>query len=115
MTEADLQQEIRLLSTGNVRLFRNNSGALKDINGRLVRYGLGNGSSDLIGMRSIVIGPEHVGMTIAQFVSLEVKRPGKKPTDEQASWLVMVRDMGGVAGVARSVDDAKEILGGKSQ
>ena len=45
-----MQQRIRLtLGRGYSRIFRNNVGALKDQKGRLVRYGLQKGSSDLIG------------------------------------------------------------------
>jgi hypothetical protein len=68
-----------------VRLFRNNSGALKDKDGRLVRYGLGNTSSafnemfkspDLVGWRKLLIQQHHVGTFVAQTVLREMKAPG---------------------------------------
>ena len=108
--ESAIQQAIRLLSRGPVRLFRNNTGALKDQTGRLVRYGLCTGSSDLIGFRSLEITPDMVGTTVAQFVAIEVK-DRTKPTPEQEAFIAMVQAAGGLAGIARSVDDARSILG----
>lgn len=86
--EARVQDEARLLASKmGWRLFRNNCGALKDENGRVVRYGIANDtpamnkrikSSDLIGIRPVVITPDMVGSTIGQFVAREVKRGGWK-------------------------------------
>ena len=82
-----------------------------------MRYGLGQsgasrvvGTSDLIGWRSRVITPDMVGQTIAQFVAIEVKDRGRA-TPEQLTWLDAVTRAGGLAGVARSPDDARTILG----
>lgn len=108
--ESAIQQAIRLLSRGSIRLFRNNTGALKDAQGRLVRYGLCTGSSDLIGFRSLEITPDMVGTTVAQFVAIEVKDRGRA-TPEQQAFIAMVHQAGGLAGIARSVDDARSILG----
>ena len=108
--ESAIQQAIRLLSRGPVRLFRNNTGALKDQTGRLVRYGLCTGSSDLLGFRSLEITPDMVGTTVAVFTAIEVKDRGRA-TPEQQAFIAMVQAAGGLAGVARSVDDARSILG----
>ena len=71
-SEHEIQQRIRLAcGRGAVRLWRNNTGALVDRQGRLVRFGLCRGSSDLISLRSLEITPELVGQRIAQFVALE--------------------------------------------
>jgi hypothetical protein len=51
-----------------------------------------------------------VGQTIAQFVAIEVKDRGRA-TPEQLTWLDAVTRAGGLAGVARSPDDARTILG----
>ena len=54
--EAYVQNKIRLaVGSGDVRLFRNNTGALMDQNGRLVKFGLCKGSSDLIGFITILL------------------------------------------------------------
>jgi hypothetical protein len=113
MSEQAIQQRIRLAcSRGATRLWRNNTGALRDERGQLVRYGLCPGSADLIGYRSVVITPEMVGATLAQFAAVEVKTPTGRPTPEQTAFLDHVLAAGGLAGIARSVEDAERILGG---
>lgn len=111
-SEQTIQQRIRLaLSRGPVRLWRNNTGALRDQRGQLVRYGLCQGSADLIGYRSVVVTPEMVGQRIAQFTAVEVKAATGSTTPEQEAFLRLVAEAGGVAGVARSVDDAVALIG----
>jgi hypothetical protein len=73
-------------------------------------FGLAEGSGDLIGYRQIVIGPEHVGMTIAQFASCEVKNETGRARPEQIRWLAHINSVGGVAFLARSVEDARQAL-----
>ena len=111
MTEQQIQQQIRLaLSRGPVRLWRNNTGTLYDRQGRPVQFGLCKGSSDLIGLRSVTIGPEHLGQQLAVFAAVEVKSQAGRTTAEQLAFIEMVQAMGGLAGVARSVADAAGIL-----
>ena len=108
--EAKVQNDIRIAcGAGPARLWRNNTGALKDAQGRLVRYGLCPGSSDLIGLRQVTITPDMVGQTIAVFTAIEVKDRGRA-TPEQQAFIAMVQAAGGLAGIARSVDDARTIL-----
>jgi hypothetical protein len=76
-----------------------------------VQFGLCKGSSDLIGLRTITIGPEHLGQRLAVFAAIEVKSDRGRPTPEQTAFLELVQQMGGLAGVARSVSDAAGILG----
>lgn len=84
-SEAGVQNMVRLEASklGGV-LWRNNVGALRDERGVPVRYGLANDSvqmnkvfksSDLIGIRPILINESHIGLTIGQFVAREVKAP----------------------------------------
>lgn len=94
-----------------VWLTRNNVGALLDTRGVPVRYGLANESKeqnkrvksgDLIGIRSILIGPQHIGMVIGQFVSREVKREnwhytGDDHEQAQQRWIDFVLSKGGDA------------------
>ena len=108
--ELAIQNAIRIAhGAGPARLWRNNVGALKDRTGRLVRYGLCPGSSDLIGLRSVTITPDMVGQTLAVFTAIEVKDRGR-PTPEQQAFIAMVQQAGGLAGVARSTEDARAIL-----
>lgn len=82
-SESYVQSVVRLeAAQKSVLLFRNNSGAYVDDTGRLVRYGLANDSaeinkviksSDLVGVRRVIITPQHVGHTIGQAVFRECK------------------------------------------
>lgn len=78
---------------------------------RPVRYGLANESaemnkvtksSDVIGVRPILIEPHHVGTTIGQFAAIEAKRPGWSFTGKgresgQANFLSLITRLGGYA------------------
>jgi hypothetical protein len=85
ISEAAIQSHVMLeASRKNIWLFRNNVGAAKTSTGRVIRYGLSNDSerqnklfksSDLIGVRPVVITPPMVGSTIGQFVAREIKAP----------------------------------------
>lgn len=111
-SEARQQSLTRLDAAQNgVWLTRNNVGALLDARGVPVRYGLANESkaqneavksADLIGIRSEVIGPEHVGQTFGRFVSRECKHEGWQYTGTphevaQLAWCEFVISKGGDA------------------
>ena len=111
-SEAAVQAAVRLEAPKRgVTLWRNNVGVLMNADGVPVRYGLANDSprlnkviksGDLIGWRPILIGPEHIGSTIAQFVSRECKRPGWSYTGNeheqaQMKWIAAVLKDGGDA------------------
>ena len=111
MSEQRIQQEIRLaLSRGPVRLYRNNTGTLRDQHGRPVSFGLARGSADLIGWRTVTITPDMVGQQVAVFTSIEVKSATGRLRPEQRQWLEAVQAAGGIAGVARSVEDAQSLI-----
>jgi hypothetical protein len=108
--ERRIQADIQLAAgSGPARLWRNNTGALKDQRGQLVRYGLCPGSSDLIGFRTITITPDMVGQRLAVFAAVEVKDRGRA-TAQQDAFINLIQQAGGLAGVARSVADARAIL-----
>lgn len=110
-SEQTIQQQIRLAcSTGPVRLFRNNTGTLRDQHGRPVTFGLAKGSADLIGWKRVAITPDMVGQQVAVFTSIEVKTSTGRLRPEQQQWLDAVQAAGGIAGVARSVSDAEALL-----
>ncbi len=117
-SEARAQSEVRLEAGRlGVHLWRNNVGALRDENSRVVRFGLANDSpqlnaifksSDLIGLRPVVVTPEMVGRTLGQFVAREIKRPGWTYTgtpreQAQAAFIHHVQALGGDAGFATGV------------
>lgn len=111
--ETDLQQRIRLaLGThSELRLFRNQVGQLPDPRtGRMVQFGLARGSADLIGWRTITITPDMVGRQLAVFTSIEVKTERGRVRPEQHAWLNTVQGAGGIAGIARSIADATQII-----
>ena len=101
--ETVLQQKIMLAlsEAGHVPL-RNNTGAMQDMTGRLVRFGVGGkGGADLwVICKGGIVG------------AIEVKTPTGRVRPEQEAFLEMVRSNGGRAGVARSVDDALRIANG---
>jgi hypothetical protein len=110
--EAAAQQQVRLeASKAGARLFRNNVGAAKTDTGSFIRFGLANDSAalnskvksaDLIGIRPVMVTREHLGKTIGQFVSREIKRPGWKYTGTeregaQLRWIMIINTLGGDA------------------
>ena len=124
--ETDIQTDIwaALNQRPDVRVFRNSVGlgyvgkahfspgqvTLKQF--RKVHFGLRLGSSDLIGWKSVTIRPEDVGKRVAVFVSIEVKRLGETPDDDQKNWLARVRESGGITGVATTTEEASQIING---
>ena len=110
-SEQTIQQKIRLAcSRGPVRLHRNNTGTLRDANGRPVQFGLAKGSADLIGWTTRTITPDMVGQQVAVFTSIEVKSATGRLRPDQRQWMEAVQAAGGIAGVARSVEDAEALI-----
>ena len=85
-SESNVQTRVRFeASANNARLWRNNVGACETSTGSWIRFGLCNDtpklneeikSSDLIGIRKILIQPWMVGTHIGQFVARECKHEG---------------------------------------
>ena len=124
--ESTVQKHIRLAAQADgVLLLRQNSGALMDKTGRLVRFGLANESKamnenmksgDLIGITPLVITQDMVGKTVGVFTSVECKeagwvQPRTKRELAQERWATWVRAYGGFAGFGASIEDAKKIWG----
>ncbi len=111
--ETDLQQRIRLAlgTRSDLRLFRNQVGQLPDPRtGRPVQFGLARGSADLVGWRTITVTPDMVGQQLAVFTSIEVKTPTGRVRPEQHAWQRTISAAGGIAGIARSIQDANNLL-----
>lgn len=58
--------------------------------------------------------PDIIACIEGSFVAIEVKRPGGKATPLQLSAIDKIKQAGGKAGVAVTVDDAKRIVEGES-
>lgn len=100
MNETNILQQIRLDCADIAILWRNNVGAYKDRNGRLVRYGLCTGSSDLVGLRR----------DDGRIIAIEVKIPGKLPRPEQIKFIEAILKNGGLAGIATNSEEARKII-----
>lgn len=101
-TEAQVLSDcLKALSRAGCLAFRNNTGVLKDTNGRPVRFGLCKGSSDIIGV-----------CADGAFLAVECKNAMGQPTNEQVRFIEAVRRKGGRAGIARSADEAVAIAKG---
>jgi len=102
-SEANIQAMILMaLSEAGCLVWRQDTGAYKEPkSGRLIRYGLCKGSSDIIGLC-----PDGV------FLAVEVKTATGRVRPEQETFIAAVNLAGGRAGVARSADDALRIANG---
>lgn len=65
---------------------------------RFVRFAF-PGCSDILGQ-----------LVTGHFLAVEIKRPSAKPTPDQISFLAQVEAAGGLALIARSIDDVKLAL-----
>lgn len=113
MRESDIQNQIRCALSKYGIVFRTNAGEFwqgqrvyskefkQPILIKLRRVqGLPAGFSDLI-----FIGNNRIAF-------IETKRPGEEPRPEQIKFLERMRSLGHAAGVARSVEDALNIISG---
>ena len=83
------------------------------LGGRCYPIGLFVGSPDLVGWKPVVITPEMVGQTFARFVGIEVKTATGKERAAQIKFLRKLQADGAMAGPARTVGQAKQIVGDK--
>lgn len=133
MLETNIQKLI-MLAIGQLRttaIFRNNvgmgwTGKSKRIstpttvklmpgdvviqNARPLHSGLCEGSSDLIGWTTREITPDMVGRKVAIFTAVEIKTPNGRATAEQLNFISRIRESGGIAGIARTPEEAQNII-----
>lgn len=111
----------------NCILERNNSGAFCDQTGRQIRFGLGNisgkhaenmKSSDLIGIRTIIVTPGMIGQKLGIFVAIEMKKEDWNPNKvldkrerAQKNYIDWIIARGGIAGFCNSIDSFRKLLG----
>lgn len=115
MAEIPIMKDIMLEApTVGARLFRNNNGTLQDRFGNYVTYGMGKGTSDLIGLVPIVVTQEMVGKTVGIFLAVEAKDPKghtkKALLKMQKDFLTAINFLGGIGFIANSVDEFLEKL-----
>lgn len=131
MNETAILSRIRLALAKLSTLFRNQSGAFRDDTGRLVRFGVGVGGSDLLGWTQRQIKLEDVGRTVAVFTAVEAKTdkelayirkheselvsyqgadPKKIRYRDQLNFIRQVKEAGGIAGMASKESEAEDII-----
>lgn len=77
---------------------------------RFFHAGLENGSGDLIGGTAVEIKPEHVGMTLLVFTSVEVKQGTGRTETEQEKFAGIITKNGGIAGTVKNSDEGLALL-----
>lgn len=127
MTESEIKRRIQLaIGRGESRVWNNPVGlgwqgkllSHKDgvaiLQGaRAVRFGLAEGSPDLIGFVTLTVTPEMVGQKLAVFLGVEVKTDSGRPSVAQTNFINFLLQNGARAGIARSTADAIAIVKGK--
>lgn len=93
--EKDIQSSILdYLQARNIFCWKEHSGGIMVDGGtRYMPIGL-KGKADIIGL-----------LRGGRFLAIEVKRPSGKVSEDQQFFLNMIKDMGGLAFVARNIDD----------
>lgn len=102
MRESEVKQLIRLdlRDERGLVLYNNPSGVAVFQGGARVPYGLTTGAADLI------------GWYCGRFVAIETKAPtGGRNGEDQIRFIELARRHGCLAGFARSVDEARKIVG----
>lgn len=97
---------------------RLDDGSILIPNGRPVALGFSSpdgkpirGASDLAGYTSITITPEMIGKTFPVFTGIETKNSeGGVVSDDQQHFIDNVRQAGGCAGAASSVEQARSLI-----
>ena len=128
MAEKSLLNDI-LLQAPNLKaiLFRNNVAfswagrVVKDrptpngrnvelVDARPIKSGLVKGSSDLVGWTEVEITQEMIGRKVAVFTAIEAKTPSMRVSKAQTNFIRRLTDAGGIAGIARSAEDAAKLI-----
>lgn len=97
--ETIIQNEIRCALSAYGIVLRLNNGLFFTSDGRPMKSGLPKGTSDLL-----FIGKKKIAF-------IEVKTPKGKATEKQLNFIERIKSLGHIAGVARSVEDALELIG----
>lgn len=115
LSEAVVQQQIMLAAPHHgASLWRNNVGACKDVDGRVIRYGLGNVSAQ---QTRKITSVDLVGMLhdTGQLLAIEVKREGWKFTGTerelaQRAFIELVQSRNGIAAFCSSLEQFNQVM-----
>lgn len=98
MKESDILSQVMVaLSRAGALVHRNNTGALPDITGRWVKFGL-KGSADILACLG------------GRFLAIETKAPKGRLREEQKRYGEAVSHAGGIYAVVRSLNDLRPVL-----
>lgn len=100
MKEKDIQNEIRLALNPYMIVFRINVGGFSTKDGRYITTGVPRGFSDLFGVRK----------SDGRAVFIEVKNKKGRTSGEQDNFLKQMEKAGAIVGVARSGQEAINIV-----
>lgn len=100
MKEIDIQNSIRLALNPYAIVFRGNVGKVRMPDGRFFDTGLPKGFSDLFGFRK----------SDGRIFFIEVKNEKGRLRDGQKHFIDRMQEYGAIAGVARSPQEAIEIV-----
>ncbi len=100
MTESDLMRTIQTECGDISTLFRANVGRFKTADGRTITTGLPNGFSDLFGVRT----------GDGKAIFLEIKTASGRVSEPQRKFIQAMKNNGAIAGIARSVEEARDII-----
>lgn len=100
MKEHFIQNEIRKNINDIAVIFRINVGVFKSKDGRTISTGVPSGFSDLFGFRK----------SDGKAIFLEIKTATGRASKEQLHFLDKMKEYGAITGIARSVEEAREII-----
>lgn len=100
MKEIDIQNSIRLALNPHAIVFRANVGTFKMADGRMISTGLPKGFSDLFGFRK----------SDGKMFFIEVKKAKGRLRADQKHFMETMQKNGAIAGVARSPEEAIELI-----
>lgn len=75
-------------------------------------YGLGEGSADTVGWKSVTVTQDMVGKKLAVFTSIEYKTAKGRAKEKQVNWHNAMKQAGAYSGFVRCEDDVDLILSG---
>ena len=112
MLERNIQRAcLDWLKAKGIFAWRQNQAAVPLAGGGFRKFNGLRGVSDILGILPQTVSIDGKPETFGNFLAIEVKQPGKKPTIDQEAFLTRVNDLGGVGIVVHSLDELEAELG----